>query len=73
MRQKGQNPSPMTDGTCESLLGCSADQAGDWIAGVAERTAADESMPRHVRLRDFYPIRRRLVAELHDAAQGEPR
>jgi len=66
MRQKGRNPSPVTDHACESLLGRSVDQAGDWIAAIADRIVADESVPRPDLHRDLYRlIRERLVEELN--------
>jgi hypothetical protein len=72
MRQKGGNPSPVTDRACELLLGRTADQASDWIAAVVERVVEDESVAREVRLRDSYLlVRRRLVEELHNQAQGD--
>jgi enediyne biosynthesis protein E3 len=73
MRQKGGNPSPVTDRACELLLGQSAGETGDWIAATAERVIADESIEREVRLRDSYLlVRQRLVEELRNSAQGEP-
>jgi len=72
MRQKGRNPSPVTDLACELLLGRSVDRAGDWIAAIAESVVADESIARQARLRDLYlHIRRRLVEELRGSARGE--
>ena len=71
MRQKGRNPSPVTDRACRLLLGRSAGQASDWVAATAERVLADESLDREVRTRDSYLlVRRRLVEELHNHAQG---
>ena len=73
MRQKGCNPSPVTDRACELLLGRSADEAGDWIAATVDRVVTDTSIARDVRLRDSYLlVRRRLVEELRNPAQGEP-
>jgi hypothetical protein len=72
MRQKGRNPSAVTDRACELLLGVTAGEAGDWIVATVERVLADESVPREVRLRDSYLlVRRRLVEELRNSAQGE--
>ena len=65
MRQKGRNPSPVTDRASALLLGRSADEASDWIVATLERVLADESVPREIRLRDSYLLaRRRLVEEL---------
>ncbi len=65
MRQKGRNPSPVTDRACELLLGRSADEASDWIVATLERVLADESVAQEIRLRDNYLlVRRRLVEEL---------
>jgi enediyne biosynthesis protein E3 len=73
MRQKGRNPSPVTDRACELLLGRSAEETGSWLAATAEQVVADESIARDVRLRDSYLlVRRRLVEELRNPAQGEP-
>jgi enediyne biosynthesis protein E3 len=76
MRQKGGNPSPVTDRACELLLGLDAGETGDWIATVVERVLADESGDRgerEIRLRDSYLlVRQRLVEELNNSAQGEP-
>lgn len=73
MRQKGGNPSPVTGRACELLLGLGAGETGDWIAAVVERVLTDTSVPRDVRLRDSYLlVRRRLVEELHNSAQGGP-
>jgi hypothetical protein len=72
MRQKGRNPSPVTDHACALLLGRSAGEAADWIVTTVERVLADPSVAREVRLRDSYLlVRRRLVEELHNSAQGE--
>jgi len=72
MRQKGRNPSAVTDRACELLLGVSADEASDWLVATVERVLADESVAREVRLRDSYLlVRRRLVEELRNSAQGE--
>jgi hypothetical protein len=73
MRQRGKNPSPVTDHASLLLLGRSAEEAGDWIAATVEQVLADESFGREVRLRDSYLlVRRRLVDELHNQEQGEP-
>jgi hypothetical protein len=73
MRQKGRNPSPVTDRACELLLGRSAGETGSWLAATAERVVADESIAPDIRLRDSYLlVRRRLVEELCKSAQGEP-
>jgi enediyne biosynthesis protein E3 len=65
MRQKGRNPSPVTDRACELLLGRSAEEASDWIAATFEHVVADASMALEVRLRDSYLlVRRRLVEAL---------
>lgn len=73
MRQKGGNPSPVTDRACELLLGRSADETSDWIVETVDRVVADESVAREIRLRDSYLlVRRRLVEELRNSAQGEP-
>lgn len=73
MRQKGGNPSPVTDRASELLLGMSAGEASDWIVETVERVVVDESVPREIRLRDSYLlVRQRLVEELSNSAQGEP-
>ncbi|HEX3554764.1 MAG TPA: DUF1702 family protein [Thermoanaerobaculia bacterium] len=72
MRQKGRNPSPVTDRACELLLGLSAGEASDWIVATVERVVADDSVEREVRLRDSYLlVRQRLVEELRNLSQGE--
>jgi enediyne biosynthesis protein E3 len=72
MRQKGRNPSAVTDRACELLLGISAAEASDWLVATVERVLADESVAREVRFRDSYLlVRRRLVEELGNSAQGE--
>ncbi|HYX25799.1 MAG TPA: DUF1702 family protein, partial [Thermoanaerobaculia bacterium] len=72
MRQKGRNPSPVTDRACELLLGLSAGEASDWIVEIVERVVADDSVEREVRLRDSYLlVRQRLVEELRNLSQGE--
>lgn len=76
MRQKGGNPSPVTERACELLLDRSAGETGDWIATVVERVLTDENVDRggrDIRLRDSYLlVRQRLVEELRNSAQGEP-
>jgi hypothetical protein len=73
MRQKGRNPSPVTDRACELLLRCTADEASDWIVETVERVVADETVPREIRLRDSYLlVRRRLVDELNQTQGGLP-
>jgi hypothetical protein len=72
MRQKGRNPSAVTDRACELLLGIDADEASDWLVATVERVLADDSVTREIRLRDSYLlVRRRLVEELRNSAQGE--
>lgn len=72
MRQKGRNPSPVTDRACALLLGCSADDAGDWLTAVVERVLADPGLAPEVRLRDSYLLVRRLLVEgLHNLTQGD--
>lgn len=69
MRQKGGNPSPVTDRASELLLGRSAREASEWLAATIESVVADESVERESRLRDSYLlVRRRLVTELRNGA-----
>jgi enediyne biosynthesis protein E3 len=73
MRQKGNNPSPVTERACRLLLGRSAEAASDWLVDTVERAMADEAVPEDVRRRDGYLlVRRRLVDELKDSGEGEP-
>ena len=65
MRQKGGNPSPVTDRACEILLSCSPGDASDWFAATLQQVLADESCEREVRLRDsYFLVRRRLVEDI---------
>jgi len=69
MRQKGGNPSPVTDRACELLLSRTPDDASDWIVATLQRVLADESSEREVRLRDNYRlVRQRLVEDLRGSA-----
>jgi enediyne biosynthesis protein E3 len=73
MRDRGGNPSPATDRACRLLLGRSPEAASRWLAGTVREAAADESIERHVRLRDAYlEVRRRLVEELRQHRKEAP-
>jgi hypothetical protein len=65
MRQKGGNPSPVTERACRVLLGCDADAASDWIVGVVGRVLEGAGAAGDERLRDSYLlVRRQLLLEL---------
>jgi hypothetical protein len=71
MREKGCNPSPVTDRACRLLLGRNPAAASGWLVETVRRVLEDESVERTVRQRDCYVlVRRRMVEELREKAQG---
>jgi hypothetical protein len=73
MRDRGGNPSPATDRACRLLLGRGPEAASRWLAGAVREVVEDESIERHVRLRDAYLlVRRRLVEELRQHRKEAP-
>jgi hypothetical protein len=73
MRERGGNPSPVTDRACLQLLGRSPAAASGWLVDVVREVVADESIERTVRLRDAYVlVRRRLVEELRQRRKEIP-